>query len=236
MVSIQDLFKYKKPVEIKDTRGEVVLTVWVRLLGDHDLGEAYRHGRIASAKTRKELRDTSSDEYFAEVAIIEDGKSEDLIELIKQSQQSELYTQAQSAIDRKDIPKIEDFAVDPDAPSLEEQEKRDMEELQNELDYQTKLQEYVKTRNDEIVQRLQTIEREQLVTEARKALSDLRALTTFIQEVTNQKSFRGTYTDKECKFRAFKDYDEYLNQSTSVKTQLDVAYQTLEISPDDLKN
>ena len=236
MVSIQDLFKYKKPVEIKDPKGNAVMTLWVRLLGDHDLSESYRMGRLASAKIRKELRNTESDEYIAEVSLIEDGASKDLIELIKQSQQSDVVTQASSAIDRKDIPKIEDFAADPDAPTLEEQEKRDIEELQSELDYQKEIREYIDTRNLEIVERLQALDREQLIEESRKALSNLRALTTFIQEVVNQKSFRGTYIDKECKKRAFEDYDEYLNQYSSLKIQLEAAYQDLEINPDELKN
>jgi len=236
MGSIQDLFKYKRPVEIKDPKGNTVMTLWVRLLGDHDLTESYRMGRLASARTRRELRNTESDEYIAEVSLIEEGASKDLIELIKQSQQSDVVTQASSAIDREDIPKIENFATDPDAPTLEEQEKRDIEELQNELDYQNKVREYIDTRNLEIVERLQAMDRGQLIDESRKAMSNLRALTTFIQEVVNQKSFRGTYLDKECKKRAFQDYDDYLNQHSSLKTQIEAAYQDLEVSPDELKN
>jgi hypothetical protein len=236
MVSIQDLFKYKKPVEIINDKGETLLTVWVRLLGDYDLGEAYRQGRIASAKIRRALKDDTSDEYFAEISIIEDGESKDLIELVKQSKQSDFYSLAQSAIDRKDLPKIEDFAVDPDAPTLEEQEKQDLDALNNEVAYQNEIREFVETKSQELVDRLNTVSREELVEESKKALGDLRALTVFIQEILNQKIFRGTYLDKECKTRAFKDYDEYLNQHTFVKSQLEQAYQQLEISPDDLKN
>jgi len=236
MASIQDLFKYKKQVDIKDDKGEVAATVWIRVLGDHDLSEAYRHGRIESAKTRKELRDTESDEYFAEIAVIEDGAKEDLIELIKQSLQSDFYAQAQSAIDREDIPKTEDFAIDPDAPTLEEQEKRDMAELQSELDYQKKIKEFTETKELELEERLNTVEREQLVLEARKALTDLRALSAFIEEILDQKVFRGTYTDKECRIRAYKDKDEYMNQHSTVKFQLRNAYQSLELNPEELKN
>jgi hypothetical protein len=139
-------------------------------------------------------------------------------------------------IDREDIPKTEDFAVDPDAPTLEEQEKRDMAELQSELDYQTKIKEFTETKEKEIADRLETIEREQLVLEARKALKDLRALSAFIEEVLDQKVFRGTYVDKECKIRAYKDKDEYINQHSTVKFQLRNAYQSLELSPEELKN
>lgn len=234
--SIQDLFKYKKPVEIKNDRGEVAATVWIRILGDYDLSEAYRLGRIKSARVRKELRDDTSDEYFAEVAIIEDGEKKDLIELIKQSTQSDLYSQAQSAIDREELPKLDDYAVDPDAPTLEEQEKRDMAELQLELDYQKKIKDFVDTKEAELVDRLESIEREQLVAEAKKALTDLRALTAFIEEVLDQKVFRGTYNDKECKGRAFNNIEEYINQHSSVKSQLRTAYQSLELNPEDLKN
>jgi hypothetical protein len=236
MVNIQDLFKYKKPVEIKDAKGEIVMTLWVRLLGDYDLSEAYRLGRVASAKTRRELRDTSSDEYLAEVSLIEDGENKDLIELIKQSQQTELLSRAQSEIDRKDIPKIEDFAMDPDAPTLEEQEKRDKAELQNEIDYQKKVIDYVTARNLEITQRLEALDRETLIGESRKAMANLRSLTTFIQEVINQKAFRGVYLDKECKRRAFLNYEDYLNQSTALKQQIEAAYQDLEVNPEDIKN
>jgi small-conductance mechanosensitive channel len=236
MVSILDLFKYKKPVEIKDEKGEVVATVWVRVLGDWDLDQAYRAGRIKSSKVRKELRDTSSDEYFAEIAIIEEGSTEDLTALVKQSKQTDFYAMAQSAIDREDIPKIEDFAVDPDAPTLEEQERKDIDELDRELKYQQKIKDFVDTKNLELDEQLKQLGREELVEAAKKALTDLRALSAFIDEVLDQKVFRGTYTDKECKNRAFKEYEDYLNEHGLVKNQLRTAYQSLELNPEDIKN
>lgn len=236
MVSILDLFKYKKPLDIKDDKGETTLTVWIRVLGDWDLDQSYRMGRIASAKVRKELRDTTSDEYFAEISIVEEGSEEDLIALVRQSKQTDFYSQAQSAVDREDLPKIEDFAVDPDAPTLEEQEEKDMAELQRELTYQTKLREFVETKNLEIENELKALERNALVDEARKALVNLRALSAFIDEVIDQKVFRGTYLDKECKNRAFKEYEDYLNEHSSVKNQLREAYQALEMNPDEIKN
>lgn len=236
MVSILDLFKYKKSVDIKDDKGETVTTVWIRVLGDWDLDQAYRAGRIKSAKIRRELRDTSSDEYFAEVSIIEEGASEDLLALVKQARQTDFYAMAQSAIDRKDLPKIEDFAIDPDAPTLEEQEKKDLEELDQELEYQTKIKEFIDTKNQELEDQLKNTGREELIELAKKALTDLRALSAFIDEVLDQKVFRGTYVDKECKNRAFKEYQDYLNEHSLIKNQLRAAYQELELNPEDIKN
>src|SRR3989304_2471057 len=160
----------------------------------------------------------------------EKGKS------IKTARGANWNAEAISITIREDEPKIDEFAVDPDAPTLEEQEKLDAETKKRELNYETKLEEYINTRTKELEDSLESLTLEDIRKIAKFEVSNLLPLSIFLQEVQDQKVFRSVYEDKLLKDRGFNTVEEFRGAHPFIKQQLINAYNNLEIGPDEVKN
>ena len=237
MASLTDLFLYKKEVEILNPLTQKpIKKVWVRILGDYDLNQAYKLSRIASANKRKALRDPESDDYKDEVLGVVDIPPEDQMDLIKTARTSNFISEAQSTIERPSLPELNEVAIDPDAVNLEELEKLDKAENETEKKYKEKLQEYVDAKVLELTKTLETLSKEELLKMAQLEVSNVIPFSVFMEELSNYKILFGTFQDKSCKVREFIDKEDYQNLPRPVKDQLIKAIAELEVSGEELKN
>lgn len=236
VVSIKDLLKYKKEVPLKDAKDKIVGHAWVRLLGDEDLTQATKLSRVASTDMRATLRDTGSVDYKDRIEPMAELDRETLLAMVLSAHQNRYMSEAFVKVDREELPKIEEIATEPDAPTLEEQEQLDAAIAKQSADYDKRIGEFVDERTNEMKVILEGKTTEEILAEARQAMTDILPLQTFFEELNAQKAFRGTYNDKLCKERTFGVVEDYKDAERSIKLQLIDAYNELELDPNDLKN
>ena len=236
MAGLSDLFRYKKSVSINNPKtGKEETKVWIRLLGDEDIKETYRISRIASAAKRASLRDEESLDYKESIAQLQELSQTDLKELIVAEAENRFITEAPVLVDRENLPEIEEIAAEPDAPTLEEQEKFDKKvETQDEV-FLKALSGYVDTKKAELRVELDALSEEEIFSRGKKTMENIQPLQVFAEELNNQRGFRATYIDKNCKIRGFTDIDDFKNADSSLKQQIIDAYEALDLSTDDIK-
>jgi hypothetical protein len=161
---------------------------------------------------------------------------EDKKEIIKTARLSNIIAEALSATTRPELPKLEEVAIDPDAASLEELEKFDAEELKIEKEYQSKVDEYIKLRTDEVEMSLADLSLEELNKQVMYEVSVLVPFALFMTELNVYKAFYGTFQDKECKIREFTEVDDFRQLPKSIQDYLIAEIDSLEIRGSDIKN
>lgn len=236
MGQLVDLLRWKKEITLKNMDGNPLRTVYLRIIGDYDLQESYRLARIASSKKRALLRDIESDDYKDEVNILDDATSEQCLEIILAAKSTLFENEAVAANERPELLEIETVAIDPDAPTLEEQEILDKKREEFEQEYQKKLVEYVETKKVELTTLLESLSLKEQQAMAKEELSNIVALGVFMEELNNQKVWRSTYIDKYFKERGYSSADEFRDAHPMIRNQLIDAYRLLEIGPEELKN
>lgn len=235
MVNIKELFTYKKRVIVKNRDGEEA-EVWVRLLGEEDLNAAYKSARVESLKKRELLKDSNTIEYQDQILPVKDLEKSELILMIVEARKSRITAEAFIKVNKEEILKIEDIAVEPDAPTLEEQETLDTRSAEQSKDYGDRVDEYIATRLLEEQSNVENSPIEELVKEAQTELIGILPLNEFFIELNAQKAYRGTYTTKQCIERVFSSVEEFHNFDSDFKAQITTAYTSLEIGADDVKN
>jgi 3-oxoacyl-ACP reductase-like protein len=238
MVSISDLLKYKDEVKIVHPNDpkKVIWKGWVKILGDESIKEAYKFARIASSNKRAALKDMNSVDYQDEINSIGELDDEMLHNIIRASKENDYTRESVAIVSRQELPKIEEIADEPDAPSLEDQEKLDAAEEKVQDEFLKAVSEYVEQRKIELETDLQNKSREEIVKMAQEESAKIIPMQYFLQELDDQKGYRGTYVDKECKVKAFKSVEEFKDTHTAIKAQILAAYKRLEIEPDEVKN
>lgn len=236
MGSLSDLFKYKKEIEIKDPdTDEVIQKVWIRVLGDDDLKEAYKWARVASSQKRANLRDVNSIEHKDEIAQLDGVPQENLVSIILAARETDIANEASVVVIREDLPKLEDITSRPDAPSLEDQERLDRLTEEIETQYQAKIQDYIDTKLAEAGAKLMELPLEEVLVLAKSDLANIQALEAFVNELNDQKAYRGTYDDKPCKIRSFDSIEDFKGAHSLLKLQIITEYNKLEMGSDEVK-
>lgn len=236
MASLSQLFRFKKQLSIKDPRTEEEkIKIWIRLLGDDDLKESYKVARLSSSKKREILRDTSSEDYALMIAEIQGFEDTDLRSLIIAERENQFINEAPIVVTREDLPEIEEIAVEPDAPTLEEQEKLDIKTKALDKVFLDNINSYVETKKKELLTELEGLSHEALFEMAKTTMTNVQPLQVFAEELNYQKGYRGSYMDKDCKIKAFDSVEDFKDSDSSVIQQIVNAYASLELSPDDLK-
>lgn len=236
-VTLDDLLRYKKKVTLKHPiTGKAVKSVWVRLLGDEDLKEAFKFARIASSRKRASLRDENSDTYKDEIAELKNLPREDLEALILASRENVFANESQIIVPREDLPEIEEIAVQPDAPTLEEQEKLDTEIGILDTKFKKAVEEYIQTKVNEVKAELAESSFDEVVALTIPEYINIESLQEFLNELNHQKGYRSTYIDEACESRGFSTIEAYKNANSSIKQQIILAYDSLELNNDDIKN
>jgi len=229
-VKLEDLFRWNKSVDIKDRKGNVLKTVYVRVAGDANLQEAQNHALARSRQIRRKLRDEESLEYKALFADLESRSQSDLIVGIIASEGSKFRDEANEELGEIDLPDL------PDDPTLEEREKfqEDVEKLTNNRTEQLQklIEEKMQTRREDLnkkdVQQLQDI--------YKVARIESSCFEVYGFEFRSYCVYLNVFSDKKMAVREFSNYDAFSNTSSLIKRILLESYADLELSEEDLKN
>lgn len=237
------LLKWKRAIGIKDSKGMAVrdeegkpVVVYMRVIGDHDLDQAQKKARLASALKRAKLLDRTSEDHIINVEVFNDASREVCIELILQGQGANWSAEAYSETVVPELPKIEEFARDPDAPSLEELEELDAATARITEEYQRELATYIKTRQDVLTAELAEKSDEEIRERAKDNMVIIMTIETYLSTFRDEKVWRSVYSDEDYTIPEFKSIEEFLNLDASLKEQLREEYARLEEGLDEIKN
>lgn len=234
---ISDLLRYKKEVTLKEPRtGEALAKVWVKVLGDEAIKEAYKYSRVMSSDIRERLANPETLEYKTHIKSLDDQVDKDLYDLILAAKVNDFTRESVAVIAREELPKLEEISVEPDAPTLKEQEQLDKEERETEKRFMDAINKYVDERKVELEADLKKAKRPKLLEMAKEQMTNLIPTQAFLQELDEQKGYRGTFKDKECKTKAFDSIEEYRDTHSSIKEQILQAYNEVELGADEIKN
>lgn len=236
MAVLSDLFKWKKQVTIKQGGDKEDIIVWMRILGDYDLSESYKLARVESAKIRVKMKDVTSDEYLNETTALAEYEDSELKQLVISTKSNDFFAKAIAVVNKGELPKMEDIALEPDAPTLAEQEKYDAALKEVTDEYTKEINDYITARSEELDGILSAKSHEELWNEAVICIQNFIPERAFTLELNNQKVYRATYQDEYCKIRAFESIDDYKNASNKLRQQLISDYTLLELSSEDIKN
>lgn len=238
-----DLLRWKKQIQLVNASNKPILdenkkpvSVWIRIIGDDAQQEAYKMARIKSSEKRYALRDPNSSDYKDQVLPLIDADKEICVELIKASKGSSFTGEALANIERPDLPKMEEIAVDADAPTLEEQEKMDKAIDKVNKEYEKAIEDYIKTKQTELDAELENASLEDVRVKAMFETSNAISLGVFLAEVQLEKVWRAVYLDEACTIPGYNSVDEFRDQHSSIKGQILDAYEKLETSPEEIKN
>jgi hypothetical protein len=241
-LKIADLLKWRTTVILLDQEDKPILdddknpiNVYLRVIGDDDLEASHRAARLHSATIRKQLQDKTSDLYKDRVEPIMEASREDCESIVSQYRASNLESEARANVTRPDAVTLEEIAIDPDAATLEEQEKLDAAQAKQDEEYEAALKEYVDVRKAIIDAEIKEMSLDDLRTVAKEEIGGVIALSEFFNELMEQKLFRGAYTDKTYKHKAFDSIEEIKKTAPVIRQQLFDAYLELEFDPDKVK-
>lgn len=243
MGALSSLLRWKREVKLLDEDGNPILgengkpvIVWVRIITEKDLEDAFIKARIASAEFRVKLFNPLSEEAKAYIDPFDTAPAEQCYEMALAGLGANWLAEALSNVVRPDKAKIEEVAIDPDAPSLEEQEKLDALNTKIDDDYRKALGEYVDTKQTEAKATLDALTEEDLRQQAKRAVAITLPLEVYLNTLDEAKVWRAVYLDKECTTRGFDSLTDYQETSLIIKTQLKTVYEELEAGHSEIKN
>lgn len=237
MGKLSELLRWKRTIKlVNPTDASIVEIVYMRIIGDYDLQESYKLARLASEQKRARLRDVDSDDFKDQIASFKDATEEECKALIQAARESAWTSQALSAVVRPDEVKLSEIAVDPDAPTLEEQEKLDAANREVDAKYQQDLQDFVEQKRKELQGELAQLSVEQLRTLSQAEAIVLLPLTTYFNTLTVEKTWRSVYVDEAMTERGFDSADDFMQMLEPLRNQLLEAYSELEEAAGDIKN
>ena len=229
-VDLSKLFGWGRVFEVVDPKDESIITlVYMKLLGDADLGRARVHALRKSSEMRRKLKDENSDERLAYVRSIDEVSEEDLINLITVFSGREISQTAREKVripvpktpkSNASLAKMERFQQEIDEypekrrKAISDAIEKEIENLKKSLSVQTKeelYKQYVRLLIDEFCER--------------------EAIVAF----ENMQVYLGCWTDDTYKVRFFQDFEEFDNLEPTVKAQFKDAYRSIDIELSELK-
>lgn len=238
-VDINKLFGWGRVIEVFDPQTNKVDTlVYMKLLGDADLGRARVYALRKSAEMRRKLKDTNSDEYLAWVRDINEVEVADLVNLITVFSMREISNNARAKVkiptpkppkSTAKLEKMEDFQKQVDAypekraKAIEDAINKEIAILQKSLNEKSKeelYRMYVKQLVDEFCERA-----------AVDAFEDYQTYLGCYED-DSYKPEKRFFKDKETGEPSFEVFD---NLEPTVKAQFKDAYRSLDIELSELK-
>ncbi len=229
-VRLEELFRWKHDLEIRDHNEAVVLTVYQRIINDVEAERA----RLAAVRKRSEirlaLRDVDSDEHATLMEQLEGYDEEHLVSVVMLEGIEKLRERADEQV-RINFPKH---------PG----EDGTMEEVE---EYEEAVDTFDDRYSEELIRTLEDlVEKEKEVIKTKPA-HDLRVLVekalenqicgSISTEILYQYyTFYGTYTDKNCTIKYFADFSDFEELVPQVSKQLVTGYRSWMLAPDELKN
>jgi len=229
MSKLSRLFRWSKKVNIV-SGGEVLDTVYIRLVGDSDFQESRIAALKASKNLRIRLRDKEDEEHLSTFSDINHLTKDELIMGVCYSEIPDYRDEAIISVPEKTIPEL------PDSPSLEEQEQyqNKLETMRNER--AQALAKFIEERSDKRREELKDKELEDLKEMYMHSIINMKCGEEFTRTFREYQVYKGTYTDEKFKNLAFDNFEDFVECAPQLKSQLLQAYIDLEISGEDLKN
>jgi len=227
-VDIAPLFSWSKEFEIvSDT--EEPRKVYMRVLGDADMGKARVSALRASAELRRKLKDLGSDERLAFIKDPDDIDKDTMIAVIIVLTMRGLSEIAKTKLKIK----------------LPKQPRTDAKTSVQEK-YQQEVDSYPERRQKELKSLL---DKEVIIAKTALEAEDNSVLyskyvSAMIDEMCEQEQLRafkswscylGSYRDAELRERLFSSFEDFNNLEPNLKQQFIAEYGTLELYGDDLK-
>lgn len=156
--------------------------------------------------------------------------------MILQGRGANWAAEAYSIVTVPELPKIEEVARDPDAPTLEELEKFDKLQEEIELKYRKELEQFVTNREQVLRGELQNMPLEELRNLAKNEVVVVLAIQAYLDTMQDEKVWRSVYQDEQYTMREFKTLEEFQNLHVVLKEQLREEYRSLEAGLDNIKN
>lgn len=228
-VDISELFKWKGEAEIKDNKGNVVATVYIKLVGDRDYEVARRNALKESSQVRRNIRDGNSPEYESIIQTMNDLNKEAVISTVIGSNLADIRHEAEKALVIKEPTKPKD-------DSLEEVERYETEKDNFPIKYDESIRKELDKIMDKERTRLGNLPLEELEKEFIRAVANKLCEQNFVKAFYDNLIYMSTYQDSDFSKRAFKNYDTYLSSTKEVKEQLLAAYSKVELNQQELKN
>ena len=227
-VDLAKLFTWKHTLDILDENGDVVTTVYQRVVNDQDMERARLEAIKQSRKTRLALRDSTTPEYASLMEALEVYDKDQMIGAILLAKLSESLREARRKVNLP-LPK-------PRGDSLE-----DNELYEKELDeYESKANELIQaelaTINDALTKQLQELPIEELREICRKSLENNICSSVANEYMLMWQVYLGTYVDEALEELYFNSFEEFNNLPAPVKQQLINGYNKLSIDAEKLKN
>jgi hypothetical protein len=228
-VDVSRLFNWGKLFEVKDNKGNILVNLYMRLVGDAEVNRSRVFALRKSAELRKKLNDPTSDESVAFIPEKESMDKDRLIEMVLVYSVRDLSKDA-----NKDADLPYPHEPDSDAP-LEEQEK-----YQEEVDTYPKRREELYRKNlDTLLEKkrkeLSTQDSDKVYHEFRVRVINELCETEMMKRFNEMNVFFGTYLDEDYKKQAFKSFEQFENLPTEIKNKFTSFYTTLDIDSSELK-
>lgn len=231
-VDINKIFGWGRVFEVIDPKdNETISLVYMKLLGDADLGRARVYALRKSAEMRRKLKDQNSDEFVAWVRSFDEVEAQDLINLILLFSGRDITNNARAKVklptpkppkSNAKLEKLEKFQQEVDeypekrSKAIADEVEKEINNTRAELSNKSKedlYKQYVKLLTDEFCER--------------------EALAAF----ENMQVYFGCYKDESYKpeKRFFNSFEEFDNLEPSVKQLFKDAYRSIDIELSELK-
>lgn len=226
---IEELFRWHGEVEIKDNEGNVVETLYQRVVGDADIQRARLEALKASKLMRKALKDLTSDEAIINLPLEDDYDQEELITLIIFSKYSIFRQQAEFRVQEKKVKEPKSEAT------LEEQENYIEAVEQAKVDYEENVNEDIKKQSEKLEAELKEKPHSELFNMYMKEHSEIVCRLKMIEVFDEFATFYGTYGDSKFKERRFESIESFRDLAPRIKNQLMANYKNLELGLAEVK-
>lgn len=229
-VPIKRLFEWGKEFSIVSLFGKEKLSVYMRLVGDADIGASRTFALRKSGELRKKLRTEDTDERVAFITSVYEVESlDELIDLITNLKIREF---AQDAYKEVKVPFPKEPRSDADLELQEKyQEALDAyDELRN-----SRINEYIFNRISELRSSLVNQTEDYLRKMYEKLMIHTLCEEEMIKKFREHCVYLGSYLDPEYTQRVFDKFEEFENLNKEVKEQFLASYSMLEIDMDGLK-
>src|ERR1041384_4734270 len=110
MGTLSQLMRWKTDLTLKKPDGTDLKKVYIRIIGDHDLQDAYKLARVASTEKRARVKDVDSIDFKDEILSWKEATEEECKALIRAARENSWSTQALSVVVRPDEAKMSEVA------------------------------------------------------------------------------------------------------------------------------
>lgn len=228
-VNISVLFKWGKKVDIYDVNNNVMLSCYLRLVGDADMNRARTFALRRSAELRKKLHNEDSDERIAYLAEKGSVSKEELVRYVLILENKSFVEEAYSTV------KIEYPKEPATGASLEEQE-----EYQKQVDgFRDNVNKQVEAKVLELAKaeetKLLALKVDKLYERYEQlAINDL-CETEMLNAFRDACVTAGSYKDENYKTKLFESTSQFQELPNDIKKQFEAEYDSLEINMEALK-